>query len=98
MMHSPSVSDTPYFRTLMTIFKILPFPEKFLNFHPPKFLMTFLEFPRYFRCCSTFTPCFSKVIIPPYFDKFHPPVIHKFTCCLHALRAFRFPPTFNMMH
>ena len=45
-MHFP-----PYFRfpplfqkkcrTFWNIFPILPFPDKFLDFHPPKFLMTF---------------------------------------------------------
>jgi len=28
---------------LWKIFKILPYPEKFLDFHPPKFLMTFFS-------------------------------------------------------
>src|SRR6218665_1884643 len=30
------------FQTLWKMFQILPFPEKFLDFHPSKFLMTFL--------------------------------------------------------
>src|SRR6218665_2684396 len=48
MMHFPPVSDFPLFsenfQTLRKIFTILPFPEKFLHFHPPKFLMTFSFF------------------------------------------------------
>src|SRR6218665_394131 len=34
---------------------------------------------------------------PPTLTNF-PPVLHKFTCFLHTLRVFRFPPTFTMMH
>ena len=46
MMHFPSpVSDFPLFsknvQTPRKIFTILLFPGKFLDFHPPKFLMTF---------------------------------------------------------
>ena len=74
------------FQTLSKIFKILPSPKKFLDFHPPKFLMTFFlvivpkfRISPYFPCFSTFPSCFAKIIIPPYFDKF-PPVLDKFTC------------------
>src|SRR6218665_4113578 len=46
MMHFSPVSDSPLFsknfQTLWSIFSILPFPNKFLDFHPPKFLVTFL--------------------------------------------------------
>src|SRR6218665_2755767 len=34
---------------------------------------------------------------PPTFTNF-PPVLDKFTCFLHALSVFRFPPTLTMMH
>src|SRR6218665_833641 len=41
MMHFPSVSDFPYFRkisrTPLKIFTIWPSPNKFLDFHLPKF-------------------------------------------------------------
>src|SRR6218665_17639 len=49
MMHSPLFQIFPYFlgptnvQILSKIFKILPFPDKFLDFHPPKFLMTFFS-------------------------------------------------------
>src|SRR6218665_196861 len=33
---------------------------------------------------------------PPTLTNFPP--LHKFTCFLHTLRVFRFPPTFTMMH
>ena len=42
-------------------------------------------------------PLFRENYSPPYFDKF-PPVLEKFTCFLHALCVFRFPPTLTMMH
>ena len=46
MMHFPpcfrfSPLFSKNFQTLRKIFTILPSPEKFLDFHPPKFLMTF---------------------------------------------------------
>src|SRR6218665_2236168 len=57
-------------KTLRKLLTILPFPEKFLHFHPLKFLMTFFLFfsyrpqiPPYFPCFSTFPPFFSKIII-----------------------------------
>src|SRR6218665_1929441 len=44
MMHFPPISDFPYFRKIFGLwgkfFTILRFPKKFLDFHPPKFLMT----------------------------------------------------------
>ena len=43
-MHLPPVSDSLCFRkkiqTLRKMLTILPFPENFFDFHPPKFLMT----------------------------------------------------------
>src|SRR6218665_3711402 len=76
---------------------MLPFPEKFLDFHPPKLLMTFFVF---FVFClfSTFPLCFAKIIISPHFQKFPLPVFEKFTCVLHTLCVFRFPPILTMMH
>src|SRR6218665_2329846 len=80
MMHSPLFQIFPQFpknfRTFRKILKILPFPEKFLDFHPPTFFMTFLssttnfEFPPYFRCFSTFPLCFAKIVLSPYVYKF----------------------------
>jgi len=46
MMHFPLFQILPYFRFFLDsveIFPILPFPKKFLDFHPPKFLMTFFR-------------------------------------------------------
>ena len=105
MMYFPLFQISPSFRkkfqTLWTIFTILPFPNKFLDFQPPNFFFThrpqisnshppyFRIFP-YFSCLSTFPLCFAKTIISPCFRN-----IHVF---LHALRVFRFPPTLTMMH
>jgi len=47
MMHSPCFRFLPNFRNfsnLWKIFPILPFPKKFPDFRPPKFLMTFFYF------------------------------------------------------
>src|SRR6218665_1172080 len=45
MMHFPLFHISPLFsknfKTLWKISKMLPFPEKNFDFHPPKFLMTF---------------------------------------------------------
>jgi len=44
-MHFPLFQISALFskkiQTLREIFTNLPLPEKFLDFHPPKFLMTF---------------------------------------------------------
>src|SRR6218665_102449 len=81
----PSASDFPLFskkfQTLWKIFKILPFPEKFLDFHPPKLMMTF------FYSLTTNSPYF------PCFSTF-PSVLEKFTCFLHTL-CISFPPYFD---
>src|SRR6218665_310534 len=80
MMHFPPCFRFPpvseKFSDFQKFFTIVPFPEKFLDFHPPKFLMTFFyssttnsEFPlfSYFCCFSTFPPCFAKIILSPLF-------------------------------
>src|SRR6218665_437043 len=85
MMHFPPMFQisplfSKNFQTLWKIFSILPFPEKILHFHPPKFLMTFFlvidhkfRISPYFPCFSTFPPCFAKIIIcPPNFQNFPP--------------------------
>src|SRR6218665_2959367 len=107
MMHFPPVSNFPLFlknfRTFEKIVTILPFPETFLDFHPPKFLMTFFlvidhkfRLPPIFAVSVHFPSVSRKLFFPPYFYKF-PLVLGKFTCFLHTLRVF-FPPTLTMMH
>src|SRR6218665_1706097 len=90
------------FRTFWKFFTILPFPEKFLDLHPPKFLMTFFfshrpqisNFPSYFRCFSTFSPLFREHFsFPPTFTNF-PPCFRQ----IHLLFTYFtciFPPYFD---
>src|SRR6218665_3420428 len=79
-------------------FPVLPFPEKFSDFHPPKFHI-FLVINHKFRISLQyplsihFTPPISTKLFFPihlYFSKF-PPVFGKFTCFLHAFFAFCLP-------
>jgi len=78
MMHFPLFQISPLFlknfRTFGNFFTILPFPEKCLHFHPPKFLTTF-----FFNSSTTNFPLFSavsvhfplvsrKLFFPPYFQ------------------------------
>src|SRR6218665_863227 len=97
MMHFPPVSDSPLFsknfQTLWKILKILPFPEKFLDFHPPKFLMTFFEFPPFFPCFSTFPPVSRSLLFP---------LLLKIPLCLRKIHllftyfmCISFPPYFD---
>src|SRR6218665_536276 len=72
---------------------ILPFPEKFLDFHPQISDDLFFRHrpqisnPPYFRCFSTFPPCFAKMFLSPLLFKNFPPVFGKFTSFLHTLRV-----------
>ena len=100
LMHFPPVSDfLPIFETFSDS------EEKFLDFHLPKFLMTFFlvidhkfRMSPYFPCFSTFPPLFREnYYFLPTLTNF-PPVLDKFTRFLHTLRVFRFPPTLTMMH
>src|SRR6218665_2550530 len=105
MMHFPPLFQiSPYFRKnfglLREIVTILPFPEKFLDFHPPTFLMTFFFFSFFFSHrpqISNYPPIFAvSVHFPllfrenvsfPLLFKIPPPVLGKFTCFLHTLRV-----------
>ena len=106
---SPLFQITPHlfskkFQTLWKSFYILPFPEKLLDFHPPKFLMTvFLVIDHtfrispYFPCFSTFPPCFPKMLFSPYFYKF-PLCFRQIHLLFTYLLCILFPPTLTMMH
>src|SRR6218665_420375 len=106
MMHFPCFRFPPYFRKMFRrskILKMLPFPEKFLDFHPQKFLMTsffFLVIDHKFRmspcfpCFGTFPFCFAKIIIPPYFHKF-PPCFRKIHLLFTYFMCISFPPYFD---
>jgi len=103
---SPLFQISPLFsknvQTLWKIFNILPFPEKFLDFHPPKFLMTFFshrpqisKFPSYFLCFSTFPSYLAKIIISPlYFEKF-PPLFSKNSPSFYILYVYFVSPYFD---
>ena len=72
MMHFPLFQISPLFqknfRTFRIFFTILPFPEKFLDFHSPKFLMTFFLSSTTNFEFSTFFPSVSRILFfPPYF-------------------------------
>ena len=106
MHFSPCFRFSPYFRKIFRLCgkfsKFLPFPEKFLDFHPPKFLMalfqsstTTFEFPP-ISLFQYIIPLFrEKLLFLPYFDKFSSCFrkIHllNFTCFV----CISFPPYFD---
>src|SRR6218665_2065323 len=109
MMHVPpcfrfSPLFQKNFRTFWKIFKILPFPEKFLHFHPQKFLMTFFshrpqifEFPPIFAVSVHFPPVSRKLFFTPYFSKC-PPCFRQIHLLFYILYVHIFHPTLTMMH
>ena len=99
----PPISEK--FSDFLEIFSILPFPERFLHFHPPKFLMTFfLVIDHKFRISPLFSlfqfisPLFRENYSFPLLLQIFPPVLNKFTCFLHTLRVYFPPHTLTMMH
>src|SRR6218665_1477688 len=74
IMHSPLCFRFPplFSKNVLTLRKILtifPFPEIFLDFHPPKFLMTFFSH----RPQISNSPIFAvSVHFPPVSRKFSP--------------------------
>src|SRR6218665_2139850 len=102
MMHFlPPCFRFPLFpENVLTPWKIsqmLPFPEIFLDFHPPKFLMTFFShqpqisnFPL-FSLFQYISPIFRQnYSFPPTFNNFLP-VFGKFACFFTYFCVFRFP-------
>src|SRR6218665_2614620 len=79
--------------------KILPFPGKFLHFHPLKFFFShrpqITNLSPIFPVSVHFPPFSRKLLFPPTLTNF---VLEKFTGFLHTLCVFRFPPTLTMMH
>ena len=96
---SPCFRFPPYFRKFFGLSDIFLqfylFPKNFLTFILQNFWWPFLllvidhkfRISPYFRCFSTFPPCFAKNI-SPYFNKFSLPVLDKFTYFLHTLCVF----------
>src|SRR6218665_3490304 len=81
MMHFPPYFRFPplfstNFRTLRKIFTILPCPDKFLDFHPPKFLTFFSRRPQ----ISNFPPIFAVSVHFPLFHEnyYFPPTLPYF--------------------
>ena len=105
----PPVSDFPLFsknvQTLWTIFQILPFPEKCVDFIRQNFWWPFLFIDHkiwispLFSLFQYISPYFAKIIIPPSLTNV-PPFFEKLTCFLHTLCVgpISFPPTLTMMH
>ena len=92
------------FRTFWKFLTILPFPEKFLHFHPPKFLMTFFFFGHRPQI-STSPPIFAvSVHFPLFRENYSFPLLLQISPCfrqIHLLFTYftcTFPPTFTMMH
>ena len=104
----PSVSDSPCFRKVLRFFwkinKILPFPEKISDFHPPKFLMTFLLvidhkfwISPYFGCFRYISPLIGEnYYFLSYFHKF-PPLFSENSPAFYILSVYFFTPTLTMM-
>jgi len=89
---------------VLTIFKILPFPEKFIRFHPPKFsddLLLLLVIDHEFRISPLFqyiSPLFREnYYFLPTLKNF-PPVLGK-SPAFYILYVYFVPPhTLTMMH
>src|SRR6218665_1389728 len=81
------------------------FSRNIFRFLSAKFLMTsslvidhkFLISPLFSLFHYIFPYLFRENYYSPYFYRF-PPVFREFTCFLHTLCVFPFPPTLTMMH
>src|SRR6218665_958656 len=83
MMHSPSFRSPLFskkFKTLWKIFPILSFPEKFLDFHPPKFLITFFS-----RRLKILKSLFHYILHHYYF-----PLLLKIFPCFREIYVFSY--------
>ena len=92
------------FLTRWEMSTILPFPEKFSDFHPPKFLMTFsLVIDHKFRISPSF-PCFCT-FLPLFHQNYYSLPTFTNSPCFWKIHVFftcflciSFPPTLTMMH
>ena len=97
LLHSPYLSATQIFRLCENFSKFYLFPKNFsissdnisddFFIHRPQNL----NLPPYFLYFSTFPPVSRKLLFPPTLTNV-PSVFKKFTCFLHTLCVFRFPP------
>src|SRR6218665_1353342 len=80
---------------------MLPFPEKCLDFHPPKFLMTFFshrpQISNFSPVSVNFPPVSRKLLFPLYFQKC-PPCFRKIHLLFTYFMCISFPPALTMMH
>src|SRR6218665_3612413 len=108
MMHFPSVSNFPHIFEKISVehFQNFTFSRKISRIFSSAKISDdlFLVIDHKFRISPLlslfqyiFPPVSQKLLFPPSFDKF-PSVFEKFTCFLHTLCVFRFPPTLTMMH
>src|SRR6218665_2308821 len=74
------------------MFKIFTFSRKMFRFSSAKISD---DLSPHIPCLSTFPSVSRKLLFPPYFSKFLPSVSEKFTCILHTVCVFRFPPYFD---
>jgi len=104
----PCFRFLPYFRRICTLCgnfsKFYLFTKKLSILIRQNFWWSFLDrrpqisnFPL-FSLLQYISLCFAKIIISPTFFAKLPSVFEKFTCFLHTLCVFRFPPTLTMMH
>ena len=98
---SPLYQISPYFRKIFWLCGKLStfylFPKNFLDFHPPKFLITFFYFPL-FSLFRSISPLFRENYYSlPYLDKF-PLCFRKIHLLFTYIFCISFPPTLTMMH
>ena len=108
MMHFPPVSDSPLFstnfQTLWKIFLNLTFSRQISRFSSAKIYdyLFFSHRPKIsnfplFSLFQYISPCFAKIIISPYFFKFHP-WFRKIHLLFTHFMCISFPPTLTTMH
>src|SRR6218665_3967976 len=98
MIHFLPVSDLHIFsNNCQTLWKIkkITFSRKIMTFFSRRPQISI--FPLIFPVSVHFPPVSRKLFFSPTLTNF-PSVFEKFTCFLHTLCVFRFPPTFTMMH
>src|SRR6218665_4169398 len=94
MMHFTLFQISPIFpknfRTPRKIVTILPFPDKFLDIHPPKFLMTFFPLFSLFHYIS---PRFREnYYFPPTLTNFPPLCFRQIHLLFTYFTCISFPP------
>ena len=105
---SPLFQISPYFRKLFVLWEIFSqfdlFPRQISLFSSAEISDDlFLVIDHKFRISPLFSlfqyisPSFAKMIISSLLWQILP-VLDKFTCFLHTLRVFCFPPTLTMIH